>query len=42
MGKIFKNKLKKAKVIAGDDLGIFLNQIKIVQTRVCLVLTHFK
>jgi cell division protein FtsI (penicillin-binding protein 3) len=28
MGKIFKNKLKKAKIIAGDDLGIFFKSNK--------------
>ena len=28
MGKIFKNKLKKTKIIAGDDLGVFFKSEK--------------
>ena len=30
MEKIFKNKLKKTKIIAGDDLGVFFKSEKIV------------
>ena len=29
MGKIFKNKLIKTKVIAGDDIGVFFKEEKV-------------